>query len=193
MEHLQHPVGHDESTEDVQATEHHGHEPQRLGQERVRLPRNQYGTHQDNPVDGVGARHQRRVQHGGHPADDLEADDDGQCENVCAEQYLRHLFILLVQPWRVRVTPQLLATAVLVRQAERIISSSKSMCSDPSLTTYLMTPVTLREYIWLACTGRLLARLSGPRMLTPCRTTVSPGTVSAQFPPPSAARSTIAE
>ena len=51
----------------------------------------------------------------------------------------------------------------------------------------------LREYIWRACTGREAARLTGPRIVTPCFTTSLPASVSSQLPPISAARSTITE
>ena len=45
----------------------------------------------------------------------------------------------------------------------------------------------------LASTGMVAGRLSGPSMMTPWTTTRCPGSVSAQFPPASAARSTITE
>ena len=51
----------------------------------------------------------------------------------------------------------------------------------------------MREYIWLACSGIALGRLGSPTMVTPSSVTVSPGRVSSQFPPASAARSTITE
>ncbi len=39
----------------------------------------------------------------------------------------------------------------------------------------------------------MLARLNQPMIVTPCSTTISPGRVSSQLPPRSAARSTITE
>ena len=51
----------------------------------------------------------------------------------------------------------------------------------------------LREYIWLAWIGIVPARRIGPRIVTSCPTTSFPGSVSAQFPPMSAARSTITD
>src|SRR5207253_455842 len=52
---------------------------------------------------------------------------------------------------------------------------------------------TFFAYIWLACTGTVLGRLTGPRISTPCRRTSVPASASSQFPPVSTARSTITE
>ena len=51
----------------------------------------------------------------------------------------------------------------------------------------------LREYIWLAWTGIVDARRIGPMIVTSCCTASRPGSVSAQLPPMSAARSTMIE
>ena len=46
------------------------------------------------------------------------------------------------------------------------------------------------EYSSLACSGIVAGRLSGEAIVTPCLTTVCPGSVSSQLPPVSPARST---
>ena len=53
--------------------------------------------------------------------------------------------------------------------------------------------VTFLAYIWLAWYGTVDGRLVGPRIVTPCATTISSALVSSQLPPRSAARSTITE
>src|SRR2546425_7969355 len=74
-----------------------------------------------------------------------------------------------------------------------MISSSKSRTSLPSLVTCNRKLETFFAYIWLACTGTVLGRLTGPRIRTPCRRTSVPASASSQFPPVSTARSTITE
>ena len=49
------------------------------------------------------------------------------------------------------------------------------------------------EYIWLAWYGTSAGRFEGPRIVTPCATTISSGRVSSQLPPRSAARSTTTD
>src|SRR5207253_8392518 len=75
----------------------------------------------------------------------------------------------------------------------RMISSSKSTTSLPSRVTCNRKLEMFLAYIWLACSGSVLGRLRGPRMTTPSRRTSAPGSVTSQFPPVSAARSTITE
>ena len=53
--------------------------------------------------------------------------------------------------------------------------------------------MTLRAYSRLASQGMAAAGLRSPTIVTCSRTTVSPGSVSSQLPPASAARSTITE
>src|SRR5256884_5566189 len=74
-----------------------------------------------------------------------------------------------------------------------MISSSKSRTSVPSRVTCNRKLETFFAYIWLACTGTVLGRLTGPRIRTPCRRTSVPASASSQFPPVSTARSTITE
>jgi hypothetical protein len=52
---------------------------------------------------------------------------------------------------------------------------------------------TFREYIWLACSGIVLGRLSSPTIVDAVLDDGLAGFVSSQFPPASAARSTITE
>src|SRR5207248_8377347 len=74
-----------------------------------------------------------------------------------------------------------------------MISSSKSRTSVPSRVTCNRKLETFFAYIWLACTGTVLGRLTGPRISTPCRRTSVPASASSQFPPVSTARSTRSE
>ena len=78
-----------------------------------------------------------------------------------------------------------------VTQLSRTISSLKSRARAPSFTRFSRNEEMLREYIWLACTGKVAARLIGPWIVTPWAMTVAPGWVSSQFPPISAPMSTI--
>ena len=76
----------------------------------------------------------------------------------------------------------------------RVISSLASMFSAPSLVSMFLRNVTmLRPYIWLAWSGTVAGRLTGPIMITPFSTMVSPAWVTSQLPPRSAARSTMTE
>ena len=116
------------------------------------------------PVDGVRARHERRVQERRHARDQLEAEEDREHEDGDAgQERLAHALSSRVArpPW---------ATHVL-----RTISSSKSSTSSPSLMRSPRNAWTLREYIWLACTGMVAGTFVRPTMVTPSVTIVSPG------------------
>ena len=77
-------------------------------------------------------------------------------------------------------------------QAERANnSSSQSIASTPSRSIGATKLYALRANISLAWKAPLLASPSGPAMVTPDSTMVSPGRVSSQLPPVSAAMSTI--
>src|SRR5215469_16395627 len=79
-EHRQHAAGHREAAEDVDAREE-----DRRGRQRrdpgVALADLQQGTDDDDPGDGVGHRHQRRVQRMVHVPDDVVADHDREREH----------------------------------------------------------------------------------------------------------------
>src|SRR6185437_11598088 len=97
---------------------------------------------------------------------------------------LAGLSVTPTQPWK-RTSP------ACVRQLFATSSSSKSGFSSPSCTSNSTKLNTLRAYISEACSGAPAGRLSGPRITTPPCSTRSPGRVSSQLPPLSAARSTI--
>ena len=69
-------------------------------------------------------------------------------------------------------------------------SSSKSGASAPSVINSSSSAVTFLAYSSLACSGIVAGRFSGEAIVTPCLTTVWPGSVSSQLPPVSPARST---
>src|SRR5690349_12837868 len=81
LEHLQHAVGDDESADDVERAEHDGKEDDHRVERPIGAQGNagyQHRGHQDDAVDGVRARHEWRVEHGGHLADHFGADEDRQ-------------------------------------------------------------------------------------------------------------------
>src|SRR5205807_6974150 len=128
--------------------------------------------------DGVGQRHQGRVQEPGYPADDAQPDERRQHE------YEHH---------RPVVGHDRSTFPSWVTHVARVISSVKSTCSTPSLAMWPRKLATLRAYIWLACCGSVAGRFTGPRIATPPCITWVPAWVSSQFPPDSAARSTITD
>ena len=73
LEHLQHAVRDHEAAEDVGRTENHRDEAERLRQRAVRVGQHQHAAEQDDAVNGVGAGHQRRVQHRRHFGDHFKA------------------------------------------------------------------------------------------------------------------------
>src|SRR5664279_3766873 len=79
-EHLEHPVGDPVPAHDVRAGKDHGHESQRPRKWIVSGRRERDRADEDYSVDRVRARHQRRVQRCGNPADHLEPDQDRQHE-----------------------------------------------------------------------------------------------------------------
>src|SRR5882672_8791983 len=125
--------------------------------------------------DGVRERHERGVQQPGHAPDDTEPDKGRQHEH---EQH------------RSEIGHDLRTSPACVTQVSRMIWSSKSRRSLPSWTMWPRNADTFFAYIWLAWSGTVLARFSGPRIDTPSRTISEPGCVSSQLPPVSAARST---
>src|SRR6185503_10242748 len=80
-----------------------------------------------------------------------------------------------------------------VTQVPLVMSSDQSKVSFPSFVRWSRNAVMFLEYIWVAWMGTVLASRTGPWIVTLFRTTVSPGWVSSQFPPMSAARSTMTD
>src|SRR5690242_1709144 len=119
------------------------------------------------------------MQQGRDLRDHLEAEEDRKDENRDLEgeqQTVAHA-----------------ATFSRVTQAPAVISSSQSSVSSPSGARCWSSDETLRAYSWLAWNGIVDGRFVRPTMVTPSRSTTSPGSVSSQLPPVSAARSTITE
>ena len=87
LEHLEHPVGDDEAADDVRRRERDGdeaddpREPSASG-----APGDDDRAHDDDSVDRVRARHQRRVQHRRHLRDHLEAEEDREHEDRQLDQ-----------------------------------------------------------------------------------------------------------
>src|SRR5205807_3875227 len=160
---------------------------------RVVGARDRDGPDHRDRRDGVRERHERRVEQAGHAADHAQADEGREDEHeqhrpvvdrrrlvgrrrLSQHQGVDHVF---------RTSP------AWVTQVSRMISSSKSTTSVPSRVTCNRKLEMFLAYIWLACSGSVLGRLSGPKTTTPLRRTSFPGCVASQFPPVSAARSTI--
>jgi hypothetical protein len=90
FEHLQHAIGDPVASDDIRAGECHGHEGDDVRQRIVCSGSQADGADQHDPVDRVGARHQRRVKSCRHFADDFESEkdrqnEDGQVVEKCAD------------------------------------------------------------------------------------------------------------
>src|SRR5439155_1422492 len=87
------------------------------------------GADQDDAVDRVGARHERRVEDGRHLRDDLEADEDREHEErQLVEELVRHAAPTICLARSLTISPPCVTHAPLV------ISSSKSSAIVPFLT-----------------------------------------------------------
>src|SRR2546423_6297623 len=93
LEHLEHAVGDDETAKNVGRSKNHGDEAERMKQRRVGRTGYQKRSQDHYAVDGVGARHQGRVQHRRHAAYHLEADEDRHDEDVNAQHQFRTHFV----------------------------------------------------------------------------------------------------
>src|SRR5690606_29100274 len=81
LEHLEHPAGDEETAEDVDGGKRHGEHAHRLAEARFRERRREHGPDDDDRGDGVGHRHQRRMQGRRDVPDDVVADVDRQDED----------------------------------------------------------------------------------------------------------------
>src|SRR5207237_802858 len=150
-------------------------------------------------IQRVGQRHQRSVQQRRDAADHLKPDERRQHKNVQAGNQIQlHHFgasSFCARAGSAYISRNLgFATSPpCVTNVSRMISSFIFSCSLPSFTSSSRNVATFFAYIWLAWYGTELARLIGPISVTPCSTTCSPGLVSSQFPPRSAAKSTSTE
>src|SRR5437879_5888770 len=193
LEHLEHPVRDEEPADDVRHGGEQRDRPEHADGLRVVGARDRDGPDHRDRRDGVREGHEWRVEQAGHAADHAQADEGREDEHeqhrpvvdrrrlvgrrrLSQHQGVDHVF---------RTSP------AWVTQVSRMISSSKSTTSVPSRVTCNRKLEMFLAYIWLACSGSVLGRLSGPRTTTPLRRTSFPGSVASQFPPVSAARSTI--
>src|SRR5215208_7136195 len=180
LEHLQHPVGDHEPADDVRGAEHDRREPDPARQEiGIGGAGDQDRADDHDPVNRVRSRHERRVEQRRHLRDHLEAEEDREREDRELDDELREVAHA--------------ATSRRVTHVADVISSSQSSASSPFGARCPSSEATLRAYSWLAWNGIVLGRFSGPTIVTPPASTTSPGRVSSQFPPVSAARSTITD
>ena len=133
-------------------------------------PITQQAAEQHDPVDRVGARHQRRVQRVRHLGDHLEADEARRARGSrsrCSEVHLRP------PVWRLRGRSRRRVT-----QAPAMISSSKSSSSAPSSPVISSSSAwMLRAYSWEACSAIVRREVQRRDDLHVVPTTVSPGSV----------------
>src|SRR4029079_18546591 len=135
---LEHPVGDDVAADDVHRRERDRDEAEELAERVVGLDRDEHRADEDDPVDRVRARHQRRVERRRDLADDREADEDRQDEDgQRVEEFGGHaappagaagagssnFFVASWTTW-----PPLVITV------DFVTSFSKSRSSSPSLT-----------------------------------------------------------
>src|SRR5439155_7435623 len=137
-------------------------------------PRQDQRADQRDPRDRVGQRHQRGVQQGRHPADDLVPEEGGQDEYVqpdldpgghpglpfppsddeAAEAGSRPPSS--PRAWRIRGCTTSPPRAARV---SRVISSSRSSSILPSATRWSRKDEMFLAYIWLAWNGTVEGRL----------------------------------
>src|SRR6266508_3540869 len=180
FEHSQHAVGDDESAHDIHRPEGDCDERDDADPRRqMRETGDDDRADEDDAVDRVRPRHERRVQHRRHLRDHLEADEDRQHQHRDLDDDQRGAHVA--------------ATFSRVTQEPAVISSSQSSASSPSGARCCSSAETFRAYSWLAWKGIVEATFVSPTTVTPSRSTISPGSVTSQLPPASAARSMITE
>src|SRR5580700_762290 len=203
LEHFEHAVGDDEATHDVEGGEEHGEEPEDQLARPVRFAHDDERADQHDPVDGVRARHKRRVQDAGDLGHDLDPHEDRKGEDgqegddpgvrTAARGRLHdeadHDCVPPVPP---SISTAAGAIAVPSRRTHMpvTISSSQSGASDPSGPISAKTFATFRANRKLAWVGMPDGGLVIPTMCTSLWSTISPAFVSSQLPPWSAAMST---
>src|SRR6516225_5874372 len=174
LEHLEHAIGDDESADDVDRGGGDRDEAEERADEPVIRAGGDERADEADRRDRVRRGHERRVQERRHARDHEEADEAGEHEDVELQEGEAH-----------RVAPSCVMSIALV------ISSAGSSLSAPSLMRCCRSVRMLRLSISLACSGTVAARFIAPMIVTPFTAIVSPGFVSSQLPPASAARSTI--
>ena len=141
----------------------------------------------DDAVNRVRAGHQRRVQHRRHLRDDFEADEDRECEHGQLVDQLRCSLHELQDGGMddgAAAADEAAGDHVVVRGRARraVLAAQRQQFGDVAgVQPGWRATASQRR----GCGRRRWSRSS--------RTTVSPGSVSSQLPPASAARSTITE
>src|SRR6266576_1182118 len=124
LEHLEHAVGDEEAADDVDRPEGDRDDEQELRQEAVDAEaQHDDAAEHDDAVDGVGARHQWRVQRVGHLGDGQKAGEAGQDEDRQVGQQHQ---ACTVSPSRTTHAP---ATTASSKSMARLPSSSISSSS----------------------------------------------------------------
>jgi len=82
FEHAQHSVGHQKAADNINRTERNCDDENYLGQYAMHTQaEHDEPTQQHDPVNGIGAGHQRRMECVGHLRDDRETNKSGEHEN----------------------------------------------------------------------------------------------------------------
>src|ERR1700680_2655927 len=118
---------------------------------------NQKRSHQRDPRDGVGQRHQWRVHQLGHAPDDLEPQEGGQHEDVQSDLEVGGSQVATcsgsegsgARP-NASLTRGWTTWPPRETNVSRVISSSRSIRSSPSLTRWARKADIFFAYIWLA-------------------------------------------
>src|SRR5690606_114843 len=180
----EHASGDQEAAEDVDRGQCHGQYAHEACQPAFGERGRQHGPHDDNGRDGVGDRHERRVQGRGDVPDDVIAHVNGEHENDEVDQ-----------GWIDRVHYALLVSLPSAQTWQAVmISSSCCRASSPSaLLTSFMKSSRLRAYSAEASAGTSAGKLLRPTSVTPCFSPTLSSSDSGQLPPRSTAKSTMTE
>lgn len=84
FKHFKHPVGDHKATDHVEGTQQNSQKTKDQGQViiRMRMAHNDNRADDHDAVNGIGARHKRGVQDGGHIGDHLNTQQNAQDNNV---------------------------------------------------------------------------------------------------------------
>src|SRR5467141_3783520 len=168
FEHLEHAVRDDETADHVGRGEDDRDQAEHDGHRRVGSGGDEDGADQDDAVDRVGARHERRVENRRHFRDDLEADEDRQL----VEQLVGHAAPTICLARSLTISPPCVTHAPLV------ISSWKSSAIAPLLTRCRRRFATFLANSWLVVSGIVDGTLRVPMIVTPPTSTSLPAWVS---------------
>src|SRR5690606_15109327 len=177
-------VGDHVAADDVGGTERDRGEGQHVLQHRVRRRGHQQSSDEDDAVDGVGARHQGRVQRGRHLGDHFEPDQQAEHEDGDDDDQIRaHDRASLASS---SATARLTTAPPWVTSTPAWISSAGSMWAAPSGNRYASSAVRLRAYAADAAGAIWEGRFPAPMTVTPWGVTiVVSGTAPSTLPPSS--------